>query len=78
MDQLKELPDNIAAGIKDGRLVEGMTKDQALIARGYPPRHRTPSLELNEWLYYETPGFVDRVVFVDGKLQSVTRGPAPE
>jgi hypothetical protein len=30
------------------------------------------------WIYFETPGFVDRVVFVDGKTESITRGPAPE
>src|SRR5262249_43528318 len=64
--------------ISQSRLVPGMTKDEALIARGYPPAHRTPDLAANEWVYYETPGFVDRVVFVDGKIQSVTRGPAPE
>jgi hypothetical protein len=78
MDSVKDVSATIAAGIRAGRLVPGMTKEQALIARGYPPAHRTPSLEANEWIYYDTPGFVDRVVFAAGKIQSVTRGPAPE
>ncbi len=68
----------IAEGIEQGRLVNGMTKEEALIARGYPPAHQTPNLKANEWVYYDTPGFVDRVVFVDDKIQSITRGPAPE
>ena len=67
-----------SAAITQGQLLPGMTKDEALVARGYPPAHRTPDLNANEWIYFETPGFVDRVVFVDGKIQSVTRGPAPE
>lgn len=78
MDGLKGVPGSIADAIREGRLVQGMTKEQTLIARGYPPAHRTPSLDANEWIYYDTPGFVDRVVFADGKIQSVTRGPAPE
>ncbi len=77
MDTTKDVPRRITDAIRDGQLVEGMTKEQALMARGYPPAHRTPSLEANEWIYYETPGFVHRVVFSDGKIQSVTRGPAP-
>ena len=68
----------IAAGIAAGQLAEGMTKEQALLARGYPPAHQTPSVEQNDWIYFETPGFIDRVVFVDGKIQSITRGPAPD
>jgi hypothetical protein len=75
---MQHVPRAIADAIHDGRLVTGMTKEQALIARGYPPAHRTPSLDANEWIYYDTPGFVDRVVFAGGKIQSVTRGPAPQ
>ena len=78
VDAMQNVPQGIAAAIHEGRLVTGMTKEQALIARGYPPAHRTPNLDANEWIYYETPGVVDRVVFADGKIQSALRGPAPE
>jgi hypothetical protein len=77
MDAVRGAPRRIAEGIHDGRLVEGMSKEQALIARGYPPAHRTPNLEADEWLYYETPGFVDQVRFANGRIQSVSRGAAP-
>jgi hypothetical protein len=75
---LVKVPPEIADAIRQGRLVAGMTKEQALMARGYPPLHRTESIAANDWIFYETRGFVDRVTFVDGKIQSVTRAPAPE
>ena len=78
METLANAPRSIADAIHESKLVQGMTKEQALIARGYPPAHRTPSLDGNEWMYFDTPGFVDRVVFADGTIQSITRGPAPE
>jgi hypothetical protein len=67
---------SLVAAIDQGRLMQGMTREQALLARGYPPAHRTPDLSSNEWIYYESPGFIDRVVFVDGKIQSITRADA--
>jgi len=67
----------IAIGLSEGQLVPGMTRAQALLTRGYPPAHQTTSLDANVWVYYETPHFVDRVVFVDGRIESITRGPAP-
>lgn len=78
LDAMQNVPPSIADAIRGRRLVTGMTKEQALIARGYPPAHRTPSLDANEWIYFHTPGFVDRVTFADGKIQSVARGPAQE
>ncbi len=38
----------------DGGYVEpGMTKDQVLMALGYPPGHRTPSLDTSVWTYWQ-------------------------
>lgn len=39
--------------IRNGKLVVGMSKQAVLIARGYPPSHRTPSIDANAWLYWE-------------------------
>lgn len=39
--------------IREGKLVVGMSKQAVLIARGYPPSHRTPSIDANAWLYWE-------------------------
>ncbi len=78
LDGMQSVPRPIADAIREGRLVVGMTKEQALIARGYPPAHRTPSLDATEWFYFDTPGFVDRVTFADQKIFSMILEPAPK
>jgi hypothetical protein len=40
------------AAIKEGTVVEGMSKRAVLIAYGYPPEHRTPSLDADAWTYW--------------------------
>ncbi len=40
-------------GIKAGRAMVGMTKQGVTIALGYPAKHRTPSTDLNTWLYWK-------------------------
>ena len=64
--------------IQAGQLAVGLTKVQAIMARGYPPLHRTAGIDADEWLYYASPGFVDRVRFSDGAITSVQREPAPQ
>ncbi|MFQ5589536.1 MAG: hypothetical protein ACE5HE_00090 [Phycisphaerae bacterium] len=39
--------------IKKGKLIVGMGKKAVLTCRGYPPEHRTPSLDANQWLYWD-------------------------
>ena len=39
-------------GVKDGRAYTGMTKEGIRIALGYPAKHRTPSLDNLEWVYW--------------------------
>jgi hypothetical protein len=74
---LGTLPAPIVEAIAAGRLVPGMTREQALLARGYPPRHRTPDLAAAEWLYYDEPGLGVYVTFADGVIKSLRGGPAP-
>ena len=42
------------AAIKEGTVVGGMSKRAVLIAYGYPPEHRTPSLDADAWTYWMT------------------------
>ena len=74
---LHDAPPSLGDDIRKGRLSVGMTKEQALLARGYPPARQTPNLDANEWIYFNTPGFVDRVTFAGGKIESIALGPAP-
>ena len=39
-------------GIKKGVLIEGMSKKSVIVSYGYPPEHRTPSLQMNVWIYW--------------------------
>ena len=54
--------------IKVGRLRLGMTKEEAILARGYPPVHRTYSTEDDRWIYQQNRFVTQTVVFADGKL----------
>jgi len=38
--------------IRQGLLVEGMSKKAVLISYGMPPEHKTPSLTSNVWIYW--------------------------
>jgi len=67
----------IAGAINDGVLVEGMTKDEALRSRGYPPFHRTSGIESDVWLYYDSPRTVTRIRFAEGKIARIEHGAAP-
>ena len=69
---------NVQEAVHDIRLLPGMTKEEALTARGYPPFHQTMSVAADDWIYYESPGFVDRVHFVDGKITTIEKTDAPE
>lgn len=63
--------------IADGRLVRGMSKTQALLARGYPPFHQTSGVESDEWIYFDAMSIIKRVRFVAGTIDSIETGQAP-
>ena len=52
----KESLDNLSEadkkGIREGKLVYGMSKKGVMMALGYPATHRTPSLDSNTWVYW--------------------------
>lgn len=60
-------------GIEEGVAKVGMTKDGVILAIGYPPMHRTPSLEANRWLYWKNRFGRMRVEFEDGLVSKVVR-----
>lgn len=47
LDSLRGVSSSVLTAMHDGSLQSGMTTEQALMARGYPPAHRTPSLKAN-------------------------------
>lgn len=54
--------------IKNGEIKKEMSKEAVLMARGYPPAHRTPSTERDEWIYWERSRDRIRVEFENGKV----------
>jgi len=58
----------MATTIKNGEMRLGMTKEQVVMARGYPPGHKTPSLDLNTWVYWSSRFATQTIVFRDGVL----------
>ncbi len=44
--------EEIRDAIQRGEIIAGMDRDEVIKARGYPPRHETPTLEATEWRYW--------------------------
>lgn len=65
---LDDCDEDMANAIRSGTMRLGMTKDEVLMARGFPPAHKTPSLTGDRWQYWSSRYAVHTLVFADGKL----------
>ncbi len=65
---LDKLVPALSNAIKSGEMRRGMTKEQVLMARGYPPVHETPSTDGDRWVYWSSRFVKQTVVFTDGRL----------
>jgi hypothetical protein len=72
---VEKLPEPIKKAIKQQKAIEGMDRDQVLLALGKPrnkSRETTPDGEETEsWIYGEPPGKVTFVKFEEGKVAKV-------
>ena len=50
--KVKKLSKLDQKGIKKGRASKGMSKQGVIYAIGYPPKHRTPNLDSDVWVYW--------------------------
>lgn len=62
------------ACVRRGEVAPGMSRRAVLLARGYPPEHRTPSLESSTWIYWDSRFHATEVHF-DARGQ--TTAPPP-
>ena len=54
------------AAIQSGEVVSGMTRDQVIAARGYPPSHVTQSYQTDDiWKYWDRRAETRQVFFVN-------------
>lgn len=68
------LPPEIQQAIKDKRVLEGMDRDQVLLALGRPvnkTRETKDGLELEDWIYGRPPGRITFVTFTGNKVIKV-------
>ncbi len=68
---LKKFSKETQEAIKNGQIRLGMTKEEVLLAYGYPPAHATPSTDSNQWTYWKNR--FNRVVldFQGNKLKGI-------
>ena len=66
-------PDTIREAIRNGRVTQGMTREQAIIAAGYPATHRTPVLDAPVWTYWHDRLTSYRVDWdAEGRIREIT------
>lgn len=65
---LDKLPKDAEVAVETGQLRLGMTRELALLARGYPPVHETPSLEMDRWVYWSSRFVKHTIVFQDDRI----------
>lgn len=65
---IDKFDEKVAKNIRNGILTLGMTKEQVVMTRGYPPGHKTPSLEIDSWTYWNNRFGTHLLVFQDGVL----------
>lgn len=57
--------------IEYGNVVDGMTKSEVLVSRGFPPAHVTPNLESNLWKYWQNRFVTRNVEFRNNKVSGL-------
>ncbi len=71
---LDSLPAPMQAAIKEKRALEGMDKDQVMMAVGRPrhkQRETKDGVDVEDWIYGEPPGKISFVTFSNGKVIKV-------
>ena len=68
---LTALSDADRAGIQQGQVFQGMSKQGVILAIGYPPEHATPSLDSDQWSYWRNSHSRFLVYFVDGVVSGI-------
>ncbi len=68
---LSQFTDAERKAIAQGEVKIGMSKAAVLVAIGYPPKHKTPTLESDQWRYWRNRFNTFMVHFEDDKVSSI-------
>ncbi|EDZ63720.1 hypothetical protein SMGD1_1393 [Sulfurimonas gotlandica GD1] len=71
---LSKYDEAVKENIKNGKVVVGMTKDEVLLARGYPPLHQTLSLKADLWKYWDHRFKTSQYKFQDNRVVEIIGG----
>lgn len=63
-----KIPGKYAKSIKFGEMRLGMTKNEVLMTRGYPPAHKTFSTESDRWIYWSSKFVQMTLIFENNRL----------
>jgi hypothetical protein len=69
--KLKKVPARQVKLVEKGTVAPGMSRDQVIMALGYPTADRTPSLEASSWTYSTGSSQALVVYFDGGRVSSV-------
>ena len=65
---LSKFNDKEREQIKLGKVAVGMSKEAVIVAIGYPPAHKTPSLDMDQWRYWSSRFNTFVVHFANNKV----------
>jgi hypothetical protein len=70
---IEQLPKDVSSAVRQARVLPGMTRDQVLMALGYPPVDLTPVLSSPNWRYFLTRREVLEVFFESDTVVRVSQ-----
>jgi hypothetical protein len=73
----RSLTDEEQKSVLAGKITAGMSKAAVVMAYGYPPSHKTPSLQLDKWIYWDNWFKTRTVLFSDDKVKADPRDTRP-
>ncbi|HJK89264.1 MAG TPA: hypothetical protein RMH85_32720 [Polyangiaceae bacterium LLY-WYZ-15_(1-7)] len=68
---ISQLSPEDQAGVQQGQVYQGMSKQGVIMAIGYPPEHETPSLEGDIWRYWRNRVNSFEVYFTNGFVTGI-------
>jgi hypothetical protein len=76
-ERIRTWPPGIQAAVRAGKVLPGMTREQVVVAIGYPRMDLTPDMEAPRWSYVDASDVKFALLWgVDGRLQAVEAPPA--
>lgn len=75
--KIASFPADVREAIRQGKVMSGMTKEQVIIAVGYPEADQTPSLDSSTWSYWLSSFESYQLKWSqDGRVKEIVTDPA--